>query len=321
MGTIRIVNYHYVRLIKKGRYPGIKGREVEEFEAQARYLRRHYNLIGIEELAACLVGGEVVPQNAAMMTFDDGYADHYNFVWPILVGLGIKGCFFIPVRAIAEKIMLEVNMIQLILAVADIDQVLAEIKAGVEGESRGQAEAWEYYYRKYAMRGRFDGPKVTMVKKMLQSGLPPEIRDSVIRKLWHQWVDRDEKEAAEEWYLKESQIREMQRTGMYFGNHSYRHEWLDAMDIGEQKKDINRAQEWLEGEVGVRGPRTFCYPFGRYDEATVKILKEEKYIAAFTTAGEIFQVEAGERYKIPRLDTNQIPMQAKEVSLKKSFVG
>src|SRR5262245_10289744 len=52
--------------------PGVIDASEEEFDRQMAYFKRHYNVIGIDELCVAFAGGRQ-PPNAAVITFDDGY--------------------------------------------------------------------------------------------------------------------------------------------------------------------------------------------------------------------------------------------------------
>src|SRR5688572_27889430 len=91
-----IVMNHYVRELRHARYPGIKGLDVEGFRGQVDYLRRHYNVVTMEDVVAALNDGDPLPEKPALLTFDDGYLDHFTNVFPILHERGLQGSFFPP---------------------------------------------------------------------------------------------------------------------------------------------------------------------------------------------------------------------------------
>ena len=95
---LTIVMYHYVRPIRQSRYPGIKGLELELFREQLAYIGRHYSVVTMEAVAAAAHGGDPLPFNAALLTFDDGYRDHRDFVLPLLIEKGFQGSFFVPAK-------------------------------------------------------------------------------------------------------------------------------------------------------------------------------------------------------------------------------
>ena len=59
-----------------------------------------------------------MPEKALVLTFDDGYLDHYSFVLPILKAHQMQGSFFMPGKTFAEDTLLDVNKIHFILASA-----------------------------------------------------------------------------------------------------------------------------------------------------------------------------------------------------------
>ncbi len=51
---VTIVMYHFVRELKRSRFPDIKGLSIEEFRGQIEYIRRHYSVVGVPDLLAAL---------------------------------------------------------------------------------------------------------------------------------------------------------------------------------------------------------------------------------------------------------------------------
>jgi hypothetical protein len=80
-----------------------------------------------------------LPERALLLTFDDGYADHYQTVFPLLDRLGLQGSFFPPARAILERRVLDVNKIHFLLAGVADDAPRAALEAHVDA-ARGDHE-------------------------------------------------------------------------------------------------------------------------------------------------------------------------------------
>ena len=76
--------YHYVRDLKHSRYPRIKGLDAALFREQVAYLKKHYTCVSVDDVVDAARAGAPLPENAALLTFDDGYSDHFDFVFPIL---------------------------------------------------------------------------------------------------------------------------------------------------------------------------------------------------------------------------------------------
>lgn len=66
------------------------------FRAHLAYLRdAGYSLISLYEVNAALLTGMPLPDKPIVLTFDDGYIDHYTYVFPALREFGFTATFFI----------------------------------------------------------------------------------------------------------------------------------------------------------------------------------------------------------------------------------
>ena len=93
--NLTVVMYHYVRDLKHSRYPAIKGLDVNLFKEQLSFLKKHYNFVTVEEVIAASKGEGKLPTHAVLLTFDDAYSDHFNYVFPILKNEGCKALFML----------------------------------------------------------------------------------------------------------------------------------------------------------------------------------------------------------------------------------
>lgn len=98
-------------------------------------------------------------------------------------------------------------------------------------------------------------------------------------------------------YMSWEQMREMQKNGAEFANHSLSHEYLlqrknetESMWKKRMLQEITKAQKRLQEEFGEdtnEKPKLFSYPFGEYDLKTTELLKELGYIGITQTSGAI----------------------------------
>ncbi len=66
------------------------------FEAQLQYLQQAgYTTITLDDLIYYLTQGRPLPPKPIILTFDDGYRDHYTNAFPLLQKYGFIGTFFI----------------------------------------------------------------------------------------------------------------------------------------------------------------------------------------------------------------------------------
>ena len=68
----------------------------DQFEAQMAYLADEgYTTITIDEMMDALEHGTPLPEKPVIITFDDGYADNYEYAYPILKKYGFKATIFL----------------------------------------------------------------------------------------------------------------------------------------------------------------------------------------------------------------------------------
>ena len=74
------------------------------FEAQMKYLKAEgYTPIRVSDLSASMLEGKPLPKKPIILTFDDGYADNYEFAFPILKKYKFVATFFVVAGFIDEK--------------------------------------------------------------------------------------------------------------------------------------------------------------------------------------------------------------------------
>ena len=307
---VTIVMYHFVRDLRHSKYPEIKGLSIDEFRGQIKYVRRHYSPIGVQDLLPALGSpDEPLPPRALLLTFDDGYRDHFDNVLPILAENGLTGCFFPPAKAVSEHEVLDVNKIHFILAAApDKTRVLTSLFTLID-EARREFPLRDRddYCRQLAHPDRFDTAEVILIKRLLQRDLPEVLRKRITDELFRQYVTQDEGAFSQELYMDISDLRAMQEAGMWIGSHGYDHYWLDSLDEMRQEREIDLSLEFLRVVGSDLGNWVIGYPYGAYDDSLLGVLGRKGCHAAFTTEVRIADLDRDDPLTLPRLDTNDLP--------------
>ena len=269
-----VMMYHYVRDAGDAAQgdSGIRGLPKAQFAAQLDTLARTYNMVSWKDVQAAVLGKKDLPENACLLTFDDGSCDHYLHVFPALQARGMSGLFF----GLARQ-----NETGLILA-QKLHYLLA--KLGLDGMRRviwnrldnSQRESFTKAEEKYRARWRSE---LDQVKGVLQRDLADEI-NPLLSELVEQYVG-SETTLAQHLYLTPEQIREMRAGGMHFGGHSRTHPWFDYVNAERREKEIAASSEWLGAVEQV--PFAFAYPYGGLAEDAPKKLADAGFAAAFTT--------------------------------------
>jgi peptidoglycan/xylan/chitin deacetylase (PgdA/CDA1 family) len=306
---LTVVMYHYVRDLARSRFPAIKGLDLERFRGQLAYLRRHHRFVRVEEVLAAVRAEAPLPERAVLLTFDDGYSDHFRYVFPILDDLGLQGCFFPPVRPLRERVVLDVNKIHFTLAAApDVGEVAAFCLARVDElrDEFGLRPAADYE-RELAVPSRLDDARTMLVKRLLQRGLPEAARARIAAEVFQRFVTADEAAFAEELYLTWDQVRTMRRAGMWFGSHGVTHRWLDSLEAPEQRWELAGAVALLD-ELGYEArQRVVAYPYGGFNETTLSVAGELAHGLGFTVEPRVAVLGRDDPLRLPRLDTVDLP--------------
>jgi len=304
--------YHYVRALTRSRFPRLKALDLADFAAQLRWLRRHHQIVTMAEVLGALDGDTKLPPDAALLTFDDGYADHYDHVFPLLDELGLQGSFYPVVHAAERRTVLDANKVQLVLACAD--EVVRVAGAVVDwldrNTTRYALEPSSHYQAAYARPTRFDPAETVFVKRLLQYGLPPEPRRRLLDRLFADHVGVEEATIAEELYASPDQLATMVRHGMHIGVHGVSHPWLSQATSEEKGQEIEGSLTFLARIGADTVGWTMAYPYGDHDNETCALLAARGCRAAFTIVPAIADLRAVRRLHLPRLDANDVPLSA-----------
>ena len=304
---VTIVMYHFIRPVS-GRFPGFAAIEPAAFREQLRYLRRHYTPIRLADVADAVNGSTRLPPRPVVLTFDDGYREHYADVFPLLAEHGISGTFFAAGSALVNRRVLGANKVQFVLAAAgDTDSVVETIDRALEASRMVGIGTVADYRARWWAPSRFDNAAVVYAKRMLQHGLPDDVRETTLDTLFRRYVTADEAAFAEELYFTVDQAREMRSAGMEFGGHGDRHVPLPLLDPNEQALEIDASIDSLERIGAPRAPFLYCYVKGEHDATSLELLRARGCAVAVTTREDLARPAIDNLLTLPRLDTTVLP--------------
>jgi peptidoglycan/xylan/chitin deacetylase (PgdA/CDA1 family) len=298
------VMYHYVRDSAATVFPGIRALTPRQFSEQLDWLQSRHAVVDVDRLAAALDGRGPLPANAATLTFDDGFVDHFAAVCPELVRRGLSGVFFLSQVACGPSPRL--------LSVHKAQFLLAQLGA----EAFGRAVLAECSVASVPPAGRlpvfgadrWEAADDRAVKQLINYDLPFEEAERILDLLFLRHVGSADA-LAEQLYLNDAMIREMARQGMVFGYHTRTHRMLSRLTPDEQRGELSSGVEWIRGLTG-QATVPFCYPWGgvqTYNADTVRLLDDLGYSLAFNTERRELDVAVDGRYELPRLDTRDLP--------------
>jgi len=310
---VTIVMYHFVRDLARSRYPRIAGLDSGDFAGQLDYIRRHYNVVRMEDVVAAAHDPDLaLPERALLLTFDDGYADHFDIVFPLLLRHGLQGSFFPPARAILERRVLDINKIHFVLAAEpNTTLIVAALEDRITASGREHGtETVAHYRATYAHANRWDTAEVIYLKRMLQKGLPSPLRTAITDALFREFVTTNETAFADELYVTQDQLRHMLANGMHVGGHGLDHVWLDSLDGDTQEREVLASKDFLAAIGSDLDAWVMCYPFGAFDASLLSILERHGCRGGLTTEVAIADLDTHHPLTLPRIDTNDLPRRA-----------
>lgn len=300
--------YHYTRDLQHSRYPKIRGLDAGLFRKQLEFFKERFCVVSMEQVIDAVKNGTPLPENALLLTFDDGYADNYTCALPLLEEYGFQGSFFIPGKTFTTHQLLDVNKIHYVLASADITGLAADVKERANyyrGTENDYPEVKELY-EQYAIADRFDDKDTIFVKRLLQTVLPERVRNQIASEMFEKYVGVTEEQLAYELYMTEEQIRTMKRHGMHIGIHGYDHYWLPNLPEEKMQDDITKALDVMDEFID-RNNWVMNYPYGEYNESIVSYIAEQGACIGLTTEVRLADLQKDTSMLLPRLDCNDFP--------------
>ncbi|MDG2372380.1 MAG: polysaccharide deacetylase family protein [Flavobacteriaceae bacterium] len=295
---IEFVMYHYVRDLKNSLFPRIKGLDIKEFIEQISFLKKNYNILSIEDF---YYGNYNKGQKSCVLTFDDGYIDHYEFVFDILQKNKIKGSFFSPADTVLQNKILDVNKIHLILASENENKILERLK--LHYKNFQLKDSLNSIIDTIDTSSRYDTKTTIIIKRLLQTILPFELRTQICELLMQDFLSFSESDLSKRLYMNVDQMTEMIDEGMHFGSHGKSHFWFSSLERRNQEIEIKSSIKFLESLYKKEFLLTICYPYGDYNNDTLSLLDKYNFKLGLTTVSRIFD-ETDNMLLIPRMDTN-----------------
>lgn len=160
---------------------------------------------------------------------------------------------------------------------------------------------------KIKLTSRFDDKDTMLIKTLLQHHLPFKHRRRVLDEIFFKILRSNEAELAKKIYMGKKHIIEMSQNSMIFGSHGYNHYWWEFLSLKDQEKELKNSINYFKKIKLFNERFSVCYPFGSYNNDSIKLLKKYRIAFAFTTKpGSINRRNFGKKFNFPRYDTNDL---------------
>ena len=307
---VTIITWHYVR---NDASADLHARSVTEFDHQLEHIAANFTPVTLDAvIAATQDGNTALPANACLLTFDDGYRDHFETVFPRLAERGWQGVFFPVARAARDHEVLDVNKIQFAIAAAGLETISNETRTAID-DARTQTTTCPIpkpSIRELAVAGLHNPPEAMFVKRALQTRLPPQrCAPGSASELFARHVSSDEQDFAKQLYANVDELRDMHAGGMALGGHGERHNRMNELDPDSRDREFQGSREFLDSLGLPTGDGwSFCYPYGAFDDAAISAAQQAGCTTAFTLEPRIADLTRDTPLALPRIDTNDLPV-------------
>lgn len=216
-----------------------------QFDRQMALLTRHFTPVDTRDLARAIDGGPF-PTNAAMVTFDDGYAECVKVALPILLRHGVKAVFFIPTYFVDQRRLFWWDRLSILVDRSRTRSWALEYPRPMTVELGDPAAARAALFRIVKSE-----PGLDLERFLADCGARSEIEA----------IDELEAALADRVVMTWDDVRALRDAGMDIQSHSHRHRVLQTMTEAEVLDDLTTSRRLLADEVGAE-PTSIAYPVG-----------------------------------------------------------
>ena len=303
---MNILMYHFVSSSSDSQlFSGMHGFSIENFETQLCYLLKDGTSLCEKDIKSAALSGDYPSKNCFYLTFDDGFKQHFNNVYPVLKDYGVQASFFVPTMAIEtgksptveKQRLLQYNLFsnykEFLIVFCKLARSICKSKDSnffypdIENIKNCQTYLEEFNF--YSNEERY-------FRMIRNEYLTIEEFSEIINTMFTKFYSND-KEFIDEYYLSITDLKIMSNNGMIIGGHSYSHPFLNRISVKKINEEINKNISFLYKTIN-KEINSFAYPFGAFDDNVIDCLRQKNMDYAFDTRTR----GVNSRYNIKRND-------------------
>lgn len=303
-----VVNYHYIGPEDSYPYPGIYSTPIDRLAGQLDALGRCFEFVGEADLLAAVAGGRPLPEQACLITFDDGLRAQYELVLPLLDRRRIPALFFVNGLPLAEERLLLTHMLHYCRANFPPEEFMARFRVGYRREIGREFDPGDFAVPDTRNREfhRYDDPEIARFKYIVNRFIAHDLQERIFRVIFRELVS-DERQFVRDLYLGAEEVRDLGRRGS-LGTHTFGHRSLSALPDAEVDREIGLGTAILSRISGI-AIRSVSYPYGSAEDFSaglVRVVRSHGLVLGFTMERSVNQTLA-EPLLLARFDTNDVP--------------
>ena len=262
---------------------------LQEFEFQLQYIIKNYNIIDPKFLTSVINQENTLQKNSILLTFDDGFLNHYKYVLPLFKKYNISGIFFPSVSTAKHDYIPSHYKFIYMMTTSNEKIVMDELFKIIDNQLRNELNLPpndELYakYSKTQFKNNVWKPEHIFVSRFLRYAIDQETSDNILDKLFDKFCE-NQKILSRKLFMTQKQIKKMLDNGMYIGGHGDKHFLLHILNLKKQEKEIKSAYDFLKNlhKNCANFNFYYCYPHGSYNQTSISILQKLNCKFAVTT--------------------------------------
>ncbi|MFT5863685.1 MAG: peptidoglycan/xylan/chitin deacetylase (PgdA/CDA1 family) [Flavobacteriales bacterium] len=303
---MKAIMYHYVRPDSLA-LPNFKSLRIDDFEKQLDYFEKEFGFVSKVDFLRALETG--IPPEGVVLTFDDGFKDHIQYVLPALVKRKLWGVFYITTGVYEQERLLDVHNIHMLLGRYDASIIFEALQSLITSEMLTDQTVEAFQEATYQLQQNDDF--TLLVKRSLNYFIDYKYRHQVIDALMQQFF-ADTPDLFAQFYLSKEEIGILEAAGMIVGSHTVSHPVMSKLSLEKQRDEIENSFAFLEGVQPRLTPKTFCYPYGGFHTFTTQteqLLTDQNVAFSFNVESrDVNTLDLKNRKQaLPRYDCNEFP--------------
>lgn len=212
----------------------------KQFRQDIDFLLSHFLRAGYDEVVHFVESGKKQKNPSFFLSFDDGFAECYHIVAPILKGKGIPAAFFINPAFVGNKRLSHRQKVSLL------------IEKGLQSPSQGLLK------RAGELTGSLLRESDDLVKILKRFTIADMEKINALADLFE--IDFEEALNKFQPYMSLSEIRQLKSDGFVIGSHSFDHPEFNVLNEERMKSEIEQSFQFIESNFKTER-RVFSFPF------------------------------------------------------------
>jgi peptidoglycan/xylan/chitin deacetylase (PgdA/CDA1 family) len=256
---------------------------LSDFPLHLEFLRRQ-SIMPLSEFAGGAARGRAFPRSAAVITFDDGYANNL-LAGDILAKTGLPWTVFVSTGAVGPQGIIWTVELSLLLL-------------------HGHSKSLDALGQTWRLATREERESAFQAIRYRLKAMPARSRQETMNEIRAQFPASETPRLLEEFpafqMLTWQALRQLAQNGVEIGSHGVDHEIHHAAQDSEvRRRELVESKKEIERHIG-KACRFFAFPNGDTCEHSAREAEEAGYEMAFTTRQGFMRPDSN-RFLLPRI--------------------